>query len=86
MIVRVPGVTDPGSVCQRPVFSTDFFPTMLELASLPPVPHLHADGESLVPLFGAPSQANRERSIGTIRITTARAGRPARRFDTAIGS
>ena len=51
MLVRVPGVTEAGSECPHPVFSTDFFPTMLELASLPPVPHLHTDGESLVPLL-----------------------------------
>jgi arylsulfatase A-like enzyme len=27
----------------------DFFPTMLELAGLPPKPNLHADGRSLLP-------------------------------------
>ena len=42
-IVRAPGVTKPGSVCDDPVVSMDFFPTMLELAGLPLKPKLHAD-------------------------------------------
>lgn len=51
MIVRAPGVTSPGSVCGAPVISTDFFPTMLELAGLPLQPELHADGSSLLTLL-----------------------------------
>jgi arylsulfatase A-like enzyme len=51
MLVRAPGVTRPGSVCDAPVVSTDFFPTMLELAGLPAMPDRHADGTSLVPLL-----------------------------------
>ena len=34
MIVRAPGMTRPGSTCEQPVTSTDFFPTMLQLAGL----------------------------------------------------
>ncbi len=49
MIARVPGVTKPGSVCDAPIFSTDFFPTILELVGLPSAPELHVDGISLVP-------------------------------------
>ena len=60
MIVRAPGVTEPGAVVPTPIVSMDFFPTMLELAGLPPVPDLHADGESLVPLLERrPSRTNR---------------------------
>ena len=51
MIVRAPGVTKPGSVNDSPVISTDFFPTILALAGLPPRPELHADGVSLLPLL-----------------------------------
>jgi len=51
LIVRVPGVTRPGSVCHTPVVSMDFFPTILELAGLPLMPEKHADGVSLVPLL-----------------------------------
>jgi arylsulfatase A-like enzyme len=55
MIVRAPGVTQAGSVCEAPAISTDFFPTILELAGLPSAPTLHPDGISLVPyLRGEP--------------------------------
>ena len=51
LIIRAPGVTRPGAVCDTPVVSTDFFPTLLELADLPLQPMLHADGISLLPLL-----------------------------------
>ncbi|HUT32451.1 MAG TPA: sulfatase [Planctomycetota bacterium] len=51
MIVRWPGVVEPGSVCSCPVTSTDFYPTMLEMAGLPAAPKQHVDGLSLVPLL-----------------------------------
>ena len=50
-IVRAPGVTRPGSVCDTPVVSMDFFPTILELAGLPLMPDRHNDGQSLLPLL-----------------------------------
>lgn len=50
-ILRAPGLTRPGSVCEHPVISTDFFPTLLELAGLEPLPDQHRDGRSLVPLL-----------------------------------
>jgi len=51
MIVRAPGVTRPGSACAEPLISTDFYPTMLELAGLPLRPDQHADGTSFVSLL-----------------------------------
>ena len=48
MLIRWPGVTRPGAVCETPVISVDFFPTMLEMAGAP-VPKV--DGASLVPLL-----------------------------------
>jgi len=51
MIVRAPGVTQAGKVCETPVVSMDFFPTMLELAKLSTMPKLHVDGLSLMPLL-----------------------------------
>ena len=51
MIVKWPGVTRPGSTSDEPVISTDFYPTMLEMAGLPPRPDQHVDGVSLVPLL-----------------------------------
>ena len=51
MIIRAPGVNIPGDVCQTPVTSHDFYPTMLELAGLPLQPTQHVDGISFVPLL-----------------------------------
>lgn len=51
MLIRWPGVTTPGSVCNEPVTSTDFYPTMLEMAGLSAMPDQHRDGKSLVPLL-----------------------------------
>jgi arylsulfatase A-like enzyme len=51
MIVKWPGVTRPGSTSRTPVISTDFYPTMLEMAGLPAKPEQHLDGVSMVPLL-----------------------------------
>jgi len=51
MIIKWPGVVKPGSVCNEPVTSTDFYPTMLEMAGLSLRPKQHRDGVSLVPLL-----------------------------------
>ena len=56
MIVRAPGVTAPGSRCDEPVTSTDFYPTILELCGLEPRPQQHVDGRSFVPLLRGESQ------------------------------
>ena len=46
LIVRAPGVTAPDSTCTEPVTSPDFYPTLLELAGLDPLPEQHVDGMS----------------------------------------
>ena len=51
MIVVVPGMTKPGSSCDVPVTSTDFYPTLLELAGQPLKPEQHVDGVSFQPLL-----------------------------------
>ncbi len=51
LIVKWPGVVQGESVCSEPVLSTDFFPTMLEMARIGQRPNLHQDGLSLVPLL-----------------------------------
>lgn len=51
MIIRWPNVTKPNSVCETPVISTDFYPTLLEMVGLPLKPLQHMDGKSLVPLL-----------------------------------
>ena len=51
MIVVAPGVTKPGSTCDVPVISTDFYPTLLQLAGQPLKPEQHLDGVSFLPLL-----------------------------------
>lgn len=51
MIVRWPERVRAGSVCEEPVISTDFYPTMLEMAGLPAAPQQHLDGRSMVALL-----------------------------------
>ncbi|MHC4678603.1 MAG: ankyrin repeat domain-containing protein, partial [Planctomycetota bacterium] len=51
MVIKWPGKAKPGAVCHEPVISTDFYPTMLEMAGLPLKPQQHTDGMSLVPLL-----------------------------------
>jgi arylsulfatase A-like enzyme len=51
MIIRWPGKTKKGSKCDEPVTSTDFYPTLLEMAGLDAKPKQHVDGKSLVPLL-----------------------------------
>jgi arylsulfatase A-like enzyme len=51
LLIRWPGVTQPGSVCDVPVISTDFYPTILEMADIEPMPEQHRDGLSLAPLL-----------------------------------
>jgi len=48
MAIRRPGETSTGSECSDPVISTDFYPTILEMAGLPLRPSQHLDGVSLV--------------------------------------
>ncbi|VGO14345.1 Arylsulfatase [Pontiella desulfatans] len=50
-IIHVPGMTPPGSSTQVPAIGMDFYPTMLELAGLDPMPKQHVDGVSLVPVL-----------------------------------
>ena len=55
-IVSAPGITRPGTTCDTPVISTDYYPTLLELAGLPAQPQQHRDGVSFVPaLRGQPA-------------------------------
>ncbi len=51
LIIRWPGVTRPGSTCDVPVISTDFFPTLLAMAGAKDDSQRAVDGESLVPLL-----------------------------------
>jgi len=50
--ISVPGLTSPGSVCERPVNLIDIYPTLIDLCGLDAKPEL--DGISLVPLLKNP--------------------------------
>jgi arylsulfatase A-like enzyme len=51
MFIRWPGSGSEGTVTDVPVTSTDFYPTMLDIAGLELRPEQHVDGVSLAPLL-----------------------------------
>jgi len=55
MFAYWPGKIKPGSTCNVPVISTDFYPTFLELANIPPPVDYILDGKSIVPLLNGES-------------------------------
>jgi len=55
-MVKWPGVTKPGSTCDVPVVSMDFYPTILDVAGLDARPEQHLDGQSLKPLLTGDSK------------------------------
>ncbi|WP_298861217.1 sulfatase [uncultured Gimesia sp.] len=59
-LIRWPGGTKPGSTSDEPVISTDFYPTILDLAGLPARPSQHSDGVSLKPLLKGEAHLNRD--------------------------
>ena len=59
-LVRWPGVTKPGSTCDAPVISTDFYPTLLAASGLPLLEKQHQDGVSLVPLLKQDGELDRD--------------------------
>ncbi|MCP4853920.1 MAG: sulfatase [Fuerstiella sp.] len=50
-----PGVTKPGTICDRPVDFMSIYPTLCELATLKPPEHL--EGKSIVPLLENPKSS-----------------------------
>ncbi len=60
LLIRWPGVIEPGSTCHVPVTSPDFYPTMLEMAGLDLIPEQHCDGVSFLPLLEGAGSLERE--------------------------
>jgi len=60
LIVKSPNAKDIGQVCNEPVTSTDFYPTILEITGMKKRPTQHADGESLVPCLNGVKQLDRK--------------------------
>ena len=51
LLVRWPGVVKPGSRCDTPVITVDFYPTLLEIADAARLAKQVLDGRSIVPLL-----------------------------------
>ena len=51
LIIRWPGRTKAGLVCDAPVIGMDFYPTILDIAGLKKPEHHILDGQSIVPLL-----------------------------------
>ena len=60
LIVRWPGRVKAGSTCAQPVTSTDFHPTLLDLAGARPPAGQACDGVSIVPLLKQTGPIRRE--------------------------
>jgi uncharacterized sulfatase len=63
LLIAAPGLREPGQATSRLAELTDVYPTLLDLAGLPPVPDL--DGVSLAPLLKDPSRVVRNAAFTT---------------------
>lgn len=63
-IIVAPGLTKPGTRCDKPVSLVDIYPTLLELAGLPKRNDI--DGQSLVPLLKNPKKKWKKPAISTL--------------------
>lgn len=61
LIVQWPGITEPGSRAQTPVFGTDLYPTILSMVESPVPEGQGVDGTSLLPLLRQSEELSRER-------------------------
>jgi len=59
-VIRWPAVIHPGTKCEVPITTPDFYPTFLEAAGLPLMPDQHCDGVSLMPLLRGEPALQRE--------------------------
>jgi arylsulfatase A-like enzyme len=59
-IVRWPGHGKSGIVSEEPIISTDWYPTILEMAGLPMEEGQHKDGVSIAPLVKGESSLDRD--------------------------
>jgi uncharacterized sulfatase len=64
LMIRVPGMTSPGSVSNNPVELVDLFPTLQQLCGLPE-PNQQLSGRSLVPLLQDPASLWEDRPAYT---------------------
>jgi len=60
LLVRWPKKVEPGSVCETPVIGIDFYPTILEMATVSRHRDQILDGESIVPLLRQTAKLKRQ--------------------------
>ncbi len=60
LIIKWPRKTHKGVIINAPTISTDFYPTLLEMAGIELLPEQHCDGKSLVPLLKGVDDYDRE--------------------------
>jgi arylsulfatase A-like enzyme len=63
LMVYWPGVTSAGAKTDRATVGVDFFPTLLDIAGLPPRPQEHVDGESFARVVKGDLNSPRSRPI-----------------------
>jgi arylsulfatase A-like enzyme len=54
VLVRDPSSGHGGETCAEPVYSTDFYPTILAATGNDPLPEQHRDGDSFLPFLEKP--------------------------------
>ncbi|MBN2312956.1 MAG: sulfatase [Sedimentisphaerales bacterium] len=64
LIVRWPGVIEPGSTCSVPVSSVDFYPTFLDIVGAKAPANQPLDGESILPLLTETGKLDRNAIYG----------------------
>ena len=60
LIIKWPGLSQPGRVIHEPVITNDLYPTCLAAAGLSMDPHQHMDGENLTPLLHKTENLSRD--------------------------
>lgn len=60
LIIKWQGVIEPNSICDVPITSTDFYPTILEMAGLSLLHEQHCDGVSFLPALTGSGKIERE--------------------------
>lgn len=51
LIIRYPSLIQKSTICDTPVTTPDFYPTLLDLTKIPQIPSQHVDGKSFIELL-----------------------------------
>ncbi len=60
LLIKWKNVTQPSSVCDVPVITTDFYPTFLDMVGAEQRPKQHLDGKNLAPLLKGGNDVDRD--------------------------